>query len=488
MLKQVGFSFLPEQESGELDIAVEAPAGTNIERTNSVLREMEAVVSKFPEVIMYNGIVGSNNAESNKGSIFVKLVPYDKRALTTSQMRGEVRRALRPIALRESMTLSVNQSGGGGGGRQLSFFIQGNDLEKLKILGEQIIEKIYKDVPGVVDLQSSMREGQSELQFSVNRERLTAFQLSVQQVGEYLRGLVNGLVASKYREEGSEFDMRVQLDEKSRADAVKIRSLKIPNSRGELIPLESISSHQSGFSPAQITRIDNLRGVSIDGDLAPGVPLAQTLTKVKASVDPILPVGYNLEFQGQAKSLKDLANGGLIAISLAVLFIYMIMASLYESLVLPFSILLTLPLAIVGAVFGLLITGKFLDIYSMIGVILLLGLVTKNAILVVDYVEQLRARGVERMEALLEGGVRRFKPVLMTSVAMIAGMIPVAIGYGEINKSRAGMGIVAIGGLLSSTLLSLVVVPCAYVYFDNVRSFFAKRRSAKKLSTSDSNN
>ncbi len=489
LMKQVGFSFIPEQESGELEVSLEAPPGTHIEKTNAIIREMEGIIAKFPEVTLFNGTVGSTNFESNKGYIYARLVPYEDRSVTSSEMRVLFRRALAPIAMREAMKMTIAQAGGnssGGGSRQLSFFIEGKDLDTLKSIGDSIVSEIYRQVPGVVDLQSSMREGQSEMEFQVNRERLTAFQLSVGQVGDYLTGLINGIVATKYREDGDEYDLRVQLDDKSRADSAKIRSLKIPNSRGELIPLEAITSHRSGFSPAQITRVDDARGVSVDGDLSPGYPLAQVIESVRRVVKSVLPPGYTVEFQGQAKNLNDLATGGLLALSLAVLFIYMIMASLYESLVLPFSILLTLPLASVGAIFGLLLTGKFIDIYSMIGIILLMGLVTKNAILVIDYVEQLRAAGKERMEAIMEGGVRRFKPVAMTTLAMIAGMIPVAAGWGEINKSRAGMGVVAIGGLLSSTLLSLVVVPCAYVYFDNLRVFsqYLLRRMQKKADAS----
>ncbi|NDH69135.1 MAG: efflux RND transporter permease subunit [Gammaproteobacteria bacterium] len=240
------------------------------------------------------------------------------------------------------------------------------------------------------------------------------------------------------------------------------------------MPLQTVARAQVGISPTSIVRIDLKRSARLEGDLIPGFALNDVVTKLKAIAERRLPPGYVLDFQGQAKNLKDLMIGAVVALGLGALFIYMVMASLYESFIMPFAILMTLPLAIVGAILALLISGKFLDIYGVIGIILLMALVTKNAILLVDYAEQLRATGKSRYDALFEAGTRRMRPIVMTTIAMIAGMLPVAFGYGEINKVRAGMGIATIGGLISSTLLSLVVVPCVYLYLDDLRDWSQK--------------
>ncbi|MBX9768288.1 MAG: efflux RND transporter permease subunit, partial [Bdellovibrionales bacterium] len=243
--------------------------------------------------------------------------------------------------------------------------------------------------------------------------------------------------------------------------------------------LKSVTEENPGTSPTQITRIDRSRAVIIQGDLAQGAALGEAIQKMTVFMQKFLPAGYTLNFLGQAKSLKELGLGALVALGLAVLFIYMIMASLYESLIIPFSILLTLPLAIIGAFSALLMFGKMLDVYTIIGIILLMGLVTKNAILLVDYAEQLRKDGVERTQALITAGERRLRPIMMTSVAMIAGFLPVAAGIGEINAERSGMGTAAIGGMISSTALSLIVVPVCYIYLDNFRNWMRKKLGRK---------
>jgi HAE1 family hydrophobic/amphiphilic exporter-1 len=290
----------------------------------------------------------------------------------------------------------------------------------------------------------------------------------------HIRGLYEGLLAGVYREKGEEYDIRARLKEDQRADALALSGFTMPNDRGAVVPLQTVARAQVGVSPTSIVRIDLKRSARLEGDLIPGYALNDVVTKLKEVAARLLPPGYTLDFQGQAKNLRDLAIGAVVALGLGALFIYMVMASLYESFVLPFAILMTLPLALVGAILALLLSGKFLDIYGVIGVILLMALVTKNAILLVDYAEQLRASGRSRYDALFEAGTRRMRPIVMTTIAMVAGMLPVAFGYGEINKVRAGMGIATIGGLISSTLLSLVVVPCVYLYLDDFREWSQK--------------
>jgi HAE1 family hydrophobic/amphiphilic exporter-1 len=473
--KFIGFTFLPANENGEMQIVYDAPPGTALALTDKITRDIEAKLTELPEIAFTVAQIGNEFSDTNVGNVYIRLVPRKDRSLSSSDMKTKLRAELQAIQRLYGLNLTVQDSDGGTGQRQITMAIQGRDTDELLRLGETVLSRARTEVPEAVNLTSNMKPGKSELQFAVDHARAAEFGLTTDDVGRGLRGLFEGELAGKYRDKGEEYDIRVRLPLEERVGIAALQSLTIPNQRGEAVPLSALTRSSSGQSPTSIIRINQVRAALIEGDLAEGSPLGTVLKKLTALAVPLMPDGYSVEFQGQAKSLKDLGVGMMIAMGLGALFIYMIMASLYESIVIPFAILLTLPLAIVGAFVALLVSGRFMDVYTVIGIIMLMGLVTKNAILVVDYVEQLRSDGVERMKALLDAGVRRLRPIMMTSVAMIAGMVPIAMGLSELNKGRAGMGIACIGGLISSTILSLVVIPCAYIYLDNLRIWWARR-------------
>ena len=474
LLRFVGFTFLPESENGEVDIAFEAPAGTTLSKTDLLTREIENTVKSYTEVDRYVTRLGNEFGDENVGMVYVKLKPFAQRQYTTSQMKTKWRKDFAGLAKKERLALNIRDAGSAAGGRDVSVAVKGEDTAELARISAAVMETAPTKIPEIVNLDSSLKPGRGEIQFQVDRRRASEFGLSTDGIGEMIRGLFEGLVAGQFREKGEEFDIRVRLKQSDRLGTSVLSGLTIPNSRGEETPLRAVMSPVEGVGPTKIIRIDLQRALMLEGDLAQGAPLATAMSKLTGYLETVLPAGYSLSLQGRAKSLGDLKVGAMLALVLGGLFIYMIMASLYESFILPFSILLTLPLAIVGAVAALLITGKLMDIYSVIGIILLMGLVTKNAILLVDYVEHLRRDGMDWQQALAEAGRRRLRPIMMTTVAMIAGMLPIAIGYGELNKARAGMGIASIGGMVSSTLLSLVVVPCAYIYLEKLRVWSSK--------------
>lgn len=332
-----------------------------------------------------------------------------------------------------------------------------------------------EEIDGVVNFESNLKPGRDEWQLNVRRENLSAFGLDTQLLGRTLRGLYQGEIAGPFREDGEEYDIRVQLSETAKTDAMLLKTLTLTNRRQEEIPLASVVNPVMGKSPTKLVRIDQQRAARIQADLGPNAALGDMIQSLTSYVAPMLPEGYNMRFQGRAESLEDLRVGAIAAFFLGGLFIYMIMAALYESLLVPISILVTLPMAIVGAFLSLLIFGRFLDVYSVIGMILLMGLVAKNAIVLVDYTVQLVNKGMEPREAMIHAGVRRFRPIMMTVLSTVAGMMPIAMGLGELNKFRAGMGIAAIGGLLSSTILSLVVVPCLYLVLIKTKEKMGQR-------------
>jgi HAE1 family hydrophobic/amphiphilic exporter-1 len=475
LLKSIGFTFIQEPDNGEIDVVIETSPGTSILNTNFHARVIEEKLSKFPGIDFISARVGSELSEDNQATIYVQLIPYADRSLSTAEVKKEIRAHLSTYAKSNDLKLNVRSSGGGGGGRKpISLAIQGPNIEVLQRITNQAMAKIREDLPGIVDLESNLQGGRSEIKFRVIPERLAAFDLSTDQVGQSLRGMYEGLLAGQYRDQGEEYDIRVRLKPEDRMGMTTLAMATVTNQKGQAIPLGAVTEQLSGEAPTKIVRIDQTRAALLEADMAPGFPLGTAIEDIKKIVAPMLPALYTMEFQGQAKSLNDLAIGAAIAFSLGSLFIYMIMAALYESFILPFAILLTLPLAVVGALLALLIAGVNLDLYAIIGVILLMGLVTKNAILLVDYVEQLRGEGLDRISALKAAGKRRMRPIMMTTIAMIAGMLPVALGFGELNKIRAGMGLASIGGLLSSTLLSLIVIPCAYIYLDKLRIWSGK--------------
>ncbi len=470
MLKQVGFTFLPEDESGEFEVGLEAPPGTSFHRMEELTEAVDKVVrSATPELEFSSMRVGNELDETNYASIYVRVVPYAKRKRATSEIKTDVRQALRPFSEADKLILSIRNPGNAGGGRPITMVVQGADNDVLRKISNDIIAEAKAKIPGIAGLETNLKPGRQELQVVVDRENASAFGLKVGDIGQNIRGLYEGLLSGVYREAGEEYDIRVRLRPDQRSDALALEGYTMPNDRGDSVPLNTVAKAQVGVSPTSIVRIDLKRSARLEGDLVPGYPLADVIGKLREIAVRMLPPGYVVDFQGQAKSLADLRTGAVVALGLGSLFIYMVMASLYESFVMPFAILTTLPLAIVGAILALLVSGKFMDIYGVIGIILLMALVTKNAILLVDYAEQLRATGKGQIEALYEAGTRRMRPIVMTTIAMIAGMLPVAFGYGEINKVRAGMGVATIGGLISSTLLSLVVIPCVYIYLDRFR-------------------
>jgi HAE1 family hydrophobic/amphiphilic exporter-1 len=472
MLSKVGFTFLPENEAGEIEVSIEAQPGTSFDRMSELAQQAEAIArGAVPEIEIQSTRVGRHTGETNFASIFVQLTHYSERDRTTSDVKNVLRQSLRTLAESHNLTLGIGNPGGGGQGKPLTMVVQGPDNLVLQDLSAKIINQLREKVAGVVNLDSNLKPGRQEIQVDINRQSAAALGLRIDDIGANIRGTYEGLVSGVFREKGEEYDIRARIREDQRSDSLALDSMYIPNDRGDLVPLGAIATRRSDISPTSIVRIDQRRSARIEGDLIPGTALANVVADSKKLIEPMLPAGYSLNFQGQAESLGDLRLGAISALALGALLIYMVMASLYESFVMPFAILVTLPLAIIGAIVALLVSGKLLDIYGVIGIILLMALVTKNAILVVDYAEQLRAEGKTPMEAIYLAGIRRMRPIVMTSIAMIAGMLPVAIGYGELNKVRSGMGVASIGGLISSTLLSLVVIPCIYLYLDRFRGF-----------------
>jgi HAE1 family hydrophobic/amphiphilic exporter-1 len=345
-----------------------------------------------------------------------------------------------------------------------------------------------KNHPGLKDPDLNFRPGKPEFQVVLDNRMADRLGVSTSQVGMELRTLVEGSTPAVFRERGREYDIRVRLKEDQRNLKTGFLETYVPNINYTLIRLASVAKGVDTTGPATISRRDRGRYVEIGADIAPNGPgmagVMDDINRILKDEMP-LPPGMSYTFVGQAESFKEMGESMVQALILAVIFIYLVLASLYESFITPFTIMLVLPLAICGAFLALFITRHAHDLNSWIGCILLLGVATKNSILLVDCANQLMAEGMERSKAVIEAGRTRLRPILMTTFALIAGMLPVAIGLNEASKQRTSMGIAVIGGLISSTFLSLIIVPACFSVIDEFRirsrRFFSRVLSPQEV-------
>lgn len=482
LVTQVPKTFLPPQDAGEFIVSLDLPPGTNLNEMSLLAQKVDVELRKNPEVLVSALTVGSQSG-ANYADFFVRLVPAKQRSLNTSGVKDRVREQLK--AFSQANPKVKDYDAVGGGQRPFILNLMGSDLEALETYGAKVFEKV-KAHPGLKDVDTSLRPGKPEFQLALDPKRALALGVSTKTIGLELRTQVEGMVSAKLRENGTEYDVRVRMQEQDRNLKEQFKDVYVPNVNGNLVRASMVATPREEKGAATIERQDRSRRVQINADITPGAGLGnimEDLQKMFASELP-LPPGIRYNFVGQAENFQELADSMLVAMGLGVLFIFLVLASLYESFVTPLTIMLALPLAIVGSFVALFITGESLNIFSMIGTIMLLGVATKNSILLVDYANQRIAEGKDRATAIIEAGRTRLRPILMTTMALIAGTIPIAIGLNEASRQRTSMGVAIIGGLISSTLLTLVVVPAAYSYIDRFRVWsrdtLARRFQAEK--------
>jgi len=468
-LKYVSKTFLSPQDFGEFAVGLDLPPGTTLENMSEVATAVDATLRKHPEVRYSVLTVGGRDGQTNVADFFVQLVPRAERTMNTSEFKGVLREELKAFSQANPKVKDVDMVGGGM--RPFSLNIAGQDLTQVEDVAAKVLQRL-KNHPALLDVDTSSRPGKPELQVQLNRERAEKLGVSTTQAGLELRTLIEGQTPAVLRESGSEYDIRVRLQPDQRDLEKQFPQTYLPNINYRLLRASDLATLAPTTGPANINRQDRGRYIQISAEVAPNGPgLAAAMADVRQFLDNEikLPEGMSYNFVGQAESFEELIASVVTAVILSVIFIYLVLASLYESFVTPFTIMLVLPLALAGAFFALLITGKSLDLNSMIGCILLLGIASKNSILLVDYANQKLQEGMDRTAAILASGRARLRPILMTTFALIAGMLPIAIGLNEASKQRTTMGVAIIGGLISSMLLTLVVVPAAYSYIDRFR-------------------
>jgi HAE1 family hydrophobic/amphiphilic exporter-1 len=466
--KFVPKTFLPPQDNGEFSVEFDLPPGTSLDSTTELAHKIDAVIRSNNEIEISALTIGNRNAESNVGSYFVRLTPRKMRKKNTSEVKEALREQLKPFAYANPKVKDYDAVGGGQ--RPFNLNLVGNDQKQLEEVTMKVLAVLNKN-PGLKDVDINFRPGKPEVQLNLKPGRASELGVTPITVGSEMRNLIEGTDVAKFRENGLEYNIRTRLQENQRNVNDNFNLYHVPNLNNNLVKLADVATKTEQKGPSKINRQDRSRYIQIQADITPGYGMGDVMKQIDQLLtkDMPLPTGMRYAYVGQAENFKELGESMVTALVFGVLFIFLVLASLYESFVTPLTIMLALPLAFCGSMVALAITQESLNIFSMIGVIMLLGVAVKNSILLVDYANQLIDEGMDRTEAMIKAGKTRLRPILMTSLALIAGTIPIAIGLNEASKQRTSMGIAIIGGLVSSTLLTLVVVPASFSFIDRFR-------------------
>jgi HAE1 family hydrophobic/amphiphilic exporter-1 len=467
----LGFEFVPPEDRGQFTVKVELPVGSSLSQAAEVTFDLAKTARKAPGVLSTFSTVGGGVQEKvNAASIIVSMEHRSKRAFKQEDMMAYLRRSL---AGKPGVLVSIEQlamvSGGGMSNAPVQFNLRGENLEELERAAKEMAARMKK-LSGFADVDISYRSGKPQVDVQIDRARAADLGIQAMQVASTVRALVAGAVPTEFEAHGDRYDVRLQLPEALRTSTDIIRRAQVRTATGELVDIDAFSEIEESQGPSQIDRQSRQRQVTVLASLE-GKALGDALKEVDAIAKEVVPPNVTTAVAGMGERLQESNASMGFSMLLAVICIYMILASQFESLIHPLTIMISLPFALIGAFGGLLIAKMHMSIFAMIGLIMLMGLVTKNAILLVDFAVQLRARGQSVKEALENAGATRLRPILMTTAAMVFGMVPVAIGHGDGGEVRAPMGVAIIGGLLTSTLLTLIVVPVIYTFMEAISAF-----------------
>jgi len=471
LLPLIGGGFMPDQDNGEFTVVFETPAGSSFDYTVSKAQEIEAKLRAMHGVEKTYTTVGAGlTGTVTRGEVFVDLVGRGEREVTLKQFMQDARAALGTIHNTEVSVLT----GGGLGGAQkpLQVVIRGEDIDTLQSLSNETMQAVAR-AQGTIEVESSLGEPKPEVQLRVDIDKAHDLGLNVAQIATAVQPLVAGSTATRWEDpQGEERDVVVRLPLAQRASLANLASIPVTTPAGATIPLGEVATLTPSASAAEINRENLDRVATVSANLAAGANVGDVSSAIQAEIAKLnVPAGYAITLGGETEQLAETTGYVLESLFLAIVLIYLILASQFGSFTQPIAIMMSLPLSLVGVMAALLVTGDTLNMMSMIGVILLMGLVTKNAILLVDNANQRRREGLPMFEALAEAGKARLRPIMMTTLAMIFGMLPIALGLGEGGEFRAPMARAVIGGLITSTALTLMVVPVIYTDFEGLAAW-----------------
>ncbi len=474
----IGFEFIPETDESQAFVSIETAPGTRIEVTEELAGRVEKKIREFEVVTDVFTVIGGEATPVNEGMITVKLVPKGERDISASGFINVIRQELKTVpGVKTSVSREPPQSGESA---PVAYAVTGdNDLRVAAYTRR--LEEIVRGTPGAVDVDNSLSKGSPELRIDVNRDKVADLGLSMRQIGSAVRMLIEGEVVSRYKDGDDEYDIRLRVEESQRNFTSSLNNFLIPSMKevdstdSFMVPLSRVGELEKWGGPTEKTRFNRKREYRVTANVAGRFSgnVRQDIEREFAKMD--LPPGYDIQPVGEGEYQKESFQYIFQALVLAIVFIYLLLASQYNHFLDPLSIMASLPLSLVGAFLGLLPFGSSISLLSLIGVIMLMGIVTKNAILLIDFTKQARAQGMSREEALLRSGPIRFRPIMMTTLSMVFGVMPLALALGPGAELRAPIARVVIGGLLSSTFLTLIIVPVVYTVFDDIGNWILRK-------------
>lgn len=471
----VGTEFISQSDRGELSVQIDLASQTPLKQTNAVVAEVEKVIMKHAEVVDVFSNVGTQqgasmgtnaSSNSNLAEISVMLTSKADRKISTADFGKKIRDEISAIP---GVKPTIKLTGlTGNASFDIQMAVKGSNMDSIR-KAAAIVKQIVASTAGTDYVQYSTKEAKPEVSITLNRDKMAQFDVSVNDVGNAVQYAFKGNDNTRFRENGEEYKVNLQLNEVDKRSINDVRNLNIYNNRGAIIQLGEIADIKESLSQSVLERKDRLDAIQINA-AAIGRPSGTIMSEVKEKLAKVkMPEGVEVSEEGFSKNQSDSFISLFEAIGLGILLVYLIMVALYESIVYPFVVLFSLPVAIVGAILILALTLKTINVFSLLGIILLLGLVAKNAILIVDFTNQLKAEGRSVKNALIEAGRERLRPILMTTLAMIFGMLPMAISTGAGSETKSAMSWVIIGGLTSSMIFTLILVPSVYMIIERWR-------------------
>ena len=486
----VGKEFVPQADMNEIKVKFETPVNANLDYTQQKAAQVNAVLQSFPEVTnTYATVNAMSYSGNNRVQVNVSLVPKDERTRGLDALNRAMREQLQQVGGIKVTSVAAAAMAISGGLKPIMISIKGNDLNELQRLSNEFMQKL-SNVNGLVDLESTLKQPKSMVNVTINREAANDAGLSIGQIGQALRPLLAGDNVSTFKDDnGNNIDVNVRLNDDNRQTISQLQSMYLSSSRTDqngqpiLVPLSQVANFSETLGAPQINRRSLFREVVVQAntDGRPAGDIGADITKIQNEMK--LPPGYSFAVQGSNKDMAESIGYATTALGLAIVFIYMLLGSQFNSFLYPVAIMASLPLSLIGVFFALFLFGSSLNMFSIIGIIMLMGLVCKNAILLIDFIKESLSNGLSRNEAIMLAGQTRLRPILMTTAAMVMGMIPLALGIGEGSEQQAPMAHAIIGGVITSTLLTLIVVPVIYTYLDDGKQRFFRLFAKKKAAT-----
>jgi HAE1 family hydrophobic/amphiphilic exporter-1 len=470
LFRLVSVNFIPQDDQSGFDVALRALEGTSIEATDVMASRIATAIRRIPEVdYTLATVAGDGAGTQNSASVYVKLKPIEARARDQFSIMAQVRDDILAPFAAQGIRTSVGGGGGPGGGG-IQFVLQGPELRELARYSGDLLARVKK-IPGVVDADTTLNVGKPEMSVRIDRPRAADLGVSLSDAADALRLLVGGDAVTTYNEGGEQYEVHVRAEAADRTSDASLGGLPVPSTRLGSVALENVATFTRAEAPSDIRRLSRQRQVTITANLLPGISQATVQTQIAQAATEIgLGSDYRGGFSGQSRELNRAATAFLTAFALSLIFMYLVLAAQFESWLHPFTILLSLPLTLPFALLSLIIFRQSLNVFSALGLLVLFGVVKKNSILQIDHANQLKAAGLSTRDAIVQACRNRLRPILMTTLAFVAGMVPLVVTSGVGSGTNHAIGWVVIGGQTLVLLLTLVVTPVTYAIFDDMRA------------------